>query len=133
MERIGVRELRQHASRYLERVAKGETLEVTDRGRPVARLVPITGDTWSNLVASGRVIEATDPDRVLGHIDQIDIDNTLLDDAATLAPGAALRTLDSIHVASARTIGADLRALVTYDYRMGSAADALGLPVEAPA
>jgi len=40
MERIGVRELRQHASRYLARVRLGETLEVTERGRPVARLVP---------------------------------------------------------------------------------------------
>jgi len=46
MERIGVRELRQHASRYLARVAGGESLEVTDRGRPVARLVPIVGEPW---------------------------------------------------------------------------------------
>ena len=41
MDRIGVRELRQHASRYLARVANGEAIEVTDRGRPVARLVPV--------------------------------------------------------------------------------------------
>lgn len=40
MERIGVRELRLNASRYLRRVASGETIEVTDRGRPVARIVP---------------------------------------------------------------------------------------------
>ena len=32
MERIGVRELRQHASRYLDRVKAGETVEVTERG-----------------------------------------------------------------------------------------------------
>jgi antitoxin (DNA-binding transcriptional repressor) of toxin-antitoxin stability system len=31
-----VRELRRHASRYLARVAKGEAIEVTDGGRPVA-------------------------------------------------------------------------------------------------
>lgn len=55
MERIGVRELRQHASRYLARVAHGERIEVTDRGRPVALLVPLPGDVWSGLVASGRV------------------------------------------------------------------------------
>lgn len=60
MERIGVRELRQHASRYLERVAGGETLEVTDRGRAVARLVPIRTDVWDDLVASGRVSPAED-------------------------------------------------------------------------
>lgn len=41
MNRIGVRELRQHASRWLERVAAGESFEVTDRGRPVALLVPV--------------------------------------------------------------------------------------------
>ena len=40
MERIGIRELRQHASRWVRRVAAGESFEVTDRGRPVARLVP---------------------------------------------------------------------------------------------
>jgi prevent-host-death family protein len=60
MDRIGVRELRQHASRYLERVANGETLEVTDRGRPVARLVPITSDAWADMIASGRVTPAED-------------------------------------------------------------------------
>ena len=55
MERIGVRELRQHASRYLARVVRGETLEVTDRGRPVARLVPLHTDAWTDLVAAGKV------------------------------------------------------------------------------
>ena len=38
--RVGVRELRQNLSRYLERVKEGETLTVTERGREVARLVP---------------------------------------------------------------------------------------------
>lgn len=60
MDRIGVRELRQHASRYLDRVAQGESLEVTDRGRPVARLVPITSDAWADMIASGRVAPAED-------------------------------------------------------------------------
>jgi prevent-host-death family protein len=39
MERIGIRELRREASAVLRRVAAGETVEVTDRGRPVAVLV----------------------------------------------------------------------------------------------
>lgn len=52
--------MRQHASRYLARVAGGETLEVTDRGRPVAHLVPIRTDAWDDLVASGRVSPAED-------------------------------------------------------------------------
>jgi prevent-host-death family protein len=37
---VGVRELRQNLSRYLERVKAGETLMVTERGHEVARLVP---------------------------------------------------------------------------------------------
>lgn len=41
MERVGVRELRQQASAILRRVAAGESFEVTDRGRPVAMLVPL--------------------------------------------------------------------------------------------
>jgi prevent-host-death family protein len=39
-EAVGVRELRQNLSRYLERVKAGETLTVTERGVEVARLVP---------------------------------------------------------------------------------------------
>ena len=55
MLRIGVRELRQHASRYLAQVKAGDTIEVTERGLPVARLVPVPADAWAALVASGAV------------------------------------------------------------------------------
>ena len=65
MQRIGVRELRQHASRYLALVARGDQIEVTDRGRPVARLVPIQSTPWDDLVTSQRVAAPTDPDDVL--------------------------------------------------------------------
>lgn len=41
MTSIGIRELRQRASEYLRRVEAGETIEVTDRGRPVALLTPV--------------------------------------------------------------------------------------------
>jgi prevent-host-death family protein len=41
MDRIGVRELRQNASRYLERVKRGESIEVTERGVPIAVLGPV--------------------------------------------------------------------------------------------
>ena len=60
MDRIGVRELRQHASRYLARVEQGETIEVTDRGRAVARLVPLVDDPWAEMVAAGRITPADD-------------------------------------------------------------------------
>jgi prevent-host-death family protein len=56
--RVGVRELRQNLSVHLRRVARGERLEVTDHGRPVAVLAPI-GDSIGSLerlVAAGRVL-----------------------------------------------------------------------------
>lgn len=63
MERIGVRELRQHASRYLGRVKAGETVEVTERGRLVALLVPpAPGKTErERLIAAGRLVPAARP------------------------------------------------------------------------
>jgi prevent-host-death family protein len=44
MKSIGVRELRQNASEHLRLVQLGATIEITDRGRPVAMLVPIAAD-----------------------------------------------------------------------------------------
>lgn len=41
---VGVRELRQNLSRYLDRVKSGETLTVTEHGHEVARLVPSSPD-----------------------------------------------------------------------------------------
>ena len=61
--RIGIRELRQHASRYLARVKAGETVEVTERGVLVALLVP-PGPGQSareQLIASGRLEPAVRP------------------------------------------------------------------------
>jgi prevent-host-death family protein len=40
MRRVGVREMRQNLSRFLQQVEDGASFEITDRGRPVARLVP---------------------------------------------------------------------------------------------
>ncbi len=56
MRSIGVRELRQNASRYLREVKAGETVEVTERGEPIARLVPVPEEsTIERLRASGRL------------------------------------------------------------------------------
>jgi len=60
MRSIGIRELRQHASRYLRLVADGESLQVTDRGRPVALLVPVPARTsMEHLCSAGRMTEAS--------------------------------------------------------------------------
>jgi len=66
MVRIGVRELRQHASRYLEKVKAGETVEVTDRGKLVALLVPPNpaASARERLIASGQLIPASHPLRL---------------------------------------------------------------------
>lgn len=70
--------------------------------------------------------------RQLARLDQITLERDLLDEAGTLLSGSLLRSLDAIHLAAARSVGADLRALVTYDRRLGDAALAMGLTVEAP-
>lgn len=57
MKQIGVRELRQHASRYLKDVEAGRTLRVTSHGRTVALLVPArAGSRRQQLVTRGRVV-----------------------------------------------------------------------------
>jgi prevent-host-death family protein len=61
MQRIGLRELRQHASRYIARVARGETIEVTQRGHLVARIVPARPDTWEEMILRGDVLPAESP------------------------------------------------------------------------
>ena len=60
MTSVGVRELRQRASELLRLVEQGETVEITDRGRPVALLGPIPpGSTLDRLRAAGDVEPAT--------------------------------------------------------------------------
>jgi prevent-host-death family protein len=58
---VGIAELRQHLTRYLQRVARGERLVVTDRNRPVAELgpPPTTGAALDRLIADGRVSRPT--------------------------------------------------------------------------
>lgn len=59
MEQIGVRELRQHASRYLRRVEAGESFLVTDYGKPVAVLASTMDAVRSESVAVlDRLVEA---------------------------------------------------------------------------
>lgn len=58
MDQIGVRELRQNASKYLERVERGESIEVTVHGKPVAVLRPVEEDPWKAMIAAGEVTPA---------------------------------------------------------------------------
>ena len=59
MKTIGVRELRQNASSVLRLAERGETFQVTDRGRPLALITPLSsGDPMKELRAAGEVSEA---------------------------------------------------------------------------
>jgi prevent-host-death family protein len=53
MASVGIRELRQRASELLRRVEDGESIEITDRGRPVAVLGPLPDDPVERLRAAG--------------------------------------------------------------------------------
>ncbi|HMK11275.1 MAG TPA: type II toxin-antitoxin system prevent-host-death family antitoxin [Acidimicrobiales bacterium] len=60
MTSVGIRELRQRASELLRRVEQGETIEITDRGRPVALLTPTSqGSPLERLRSAGDVTPAT--------------------------------------------------------------------------
>jgi prevent-host-death family protein len=58
--RVGIRELKVHASALVRRAAAGESITVTDRGRPVARIVPFRDDDawWDRMVEEGSIIPA---------------------------------------------------------------------------
>ncbi len=64
---VGVRELRNNLSRYLDRVRDGEEVVVTDRGRAIARVLPIrTERALDRLIAEGVVTPAQRPKRRAG-------------------------------------------------------------------
>ena len=61
--RIGIRELRQHASVYVDLAEKGYTVDITNRGRLVAQLVPVRepGSPLERLIAAGIIEPAEEP------------------------------------------------------------------------
>jgi len=53
---VGVRELRNQLSRWIDAAQAGEEIVITERGRPVARLGPADGSTkLERLIAEGLV------------------------------------------------------------------------------
>jgi prevent-host-death family protein len=56
---VGIRELRADLSRFVKRVREGEEIVVTDRGKAVARIVPLDGERKiDRLIREGVVIPA---------------------------------------------------------------------------
>jgi len=69
--------------------------------------------------------------KLVAGVHLIRLDDALLDRAADLDP-TDLRSLDSIHLAAAASLGDDLAAVVSYDERLLAAASVLGLPTATP-
>jgi prevent-host-death family protein len=88
MTSVGVRALRQRASELLRLVEQGETVEITDRGRPVALLTPLPqGSPLDRLRAAGEIEPASkDPD---------DLPEPLVLAAETESASSALQRLRS--------------------------------------
>lgn len=68
---------------------------------------------------------------ILGSLTLLTVTSAILDAAGRLEP-VGLRSLDTIHLASALELGDDLVAVVTYDLRLAEACQTLGLPVAHP-
>lgn len=74
VERIGIRELRQHASKWVAKAKAGTPIEITDRGQPVARLTPISPPDLDReaLIADGLLVPAPRPRRLLAFDDLVE-------------------------------------------------------------
>lgn len=59
MERVAIRTLNQQTAEVIARVERGEVVEITNRGRAVARIVPIASDGMADLVAEGAALPPT--------------------------------------------------------------------------
>jgi prevent-host-death family protein len=59
MELIPMRVLNQETASVLARVEHGEIVEITNRGRRIARIVPIESTELDDLVMRGRILPAT--------------------------------------------------------------------------
>ncbi|MHB8059269.1 MAG: type II toxin-antitoxin system Phd/YefM family antitoxin [Gaiellaceae bacterium] len=79
--KVGVRELRQNLSRYLDRVKSGEELVVTEHGREVARLLPYSFEGYAELSAKAGATTPT------GRLEQVA--------ARVRTPGAPAGTTDA--------------------------------------
>jgi prevent-host-death family protein len=78
---VGIRELRQQASAVLRRVVGGESIDVTDHGHPIARIVPLRPGALDQLVLEGRATGAVG--------DLLDMADELGLPATGLAPASA--------------------------------------------
>jgi predicted nucleic acid-binding protein len=101
------------------------------RRRPLASSALASTEVARALLPFGEAVVRRGLD-VLSRIDLVRINERVLADAGALLP-PELRSLDAIHLATARLFGRTLARIVTYDDRLTAAAHQLGLTVVAPA
>ena len=71
---MGIRELKQNPSEVVSQVKAGEQIVITERGVPVARIVPIGLSPLQEMIASGKVSQPTmDIREVVSQIVPVDL------------------------------------------------------------
>ena len=100
------------------------------RRRPLVSSALARAEVLRALLPGGEKAIARGRD-ALRRLDLIRVSDRILDAAGILLP-VEVRSLDSIHVATAQQLGGELEGLVTYDDRMIEAAARLGQRVASP-
>ncbi len=104
--------------------------------RYLSRRMPLVSSALARTEVA-RALMPTGPEavargeEVLRRIQLLRVNDRVLREAGRMAP-AELRSLDAIHLASARQLGSPVRQIVTYDERMAEAARACGWSVASP-
>ena len=100
------------------------------RRQPLASSALARTEVARALTSSGREALARG-EQVLRRIELVRVSDRVLIEAGRMKP-IELRSLDAIHLASARQLGSAVRQIVTYDERMAAAAESCGWSVAAP-
>lgn len=125
---------------YLDASALAKLIVVEPESRALIDSIGGEGATVATSLVGGVEVERAcarsgiavgDVRRVLDDVTILSFDVALAALAARIVP-PRLRTLDAIHLATARALGADLDAMYCYDRRLGAAAEAVGIEVRSP-
>jgi len=84
---VSVTELNQQTAKVLERVKAGESLEVREHGRPIARIIPVLANVSiiDRLVSEGRAIPASNPSALLELVPRLAAGESTLSEALARA------------------------------------------------
>ena len=127
---------------YLDTSALVKLVVAEDESQPMRSFLRerVEDSLFSAALARTELIRAVAPNGaqaiadardLLSGLDTVVLTRQLLDDAGTLLP-LRLRSLNAIHLVAAQRAGDTLRAVMTYDARMLSAAADLGIPTASP-